>query len=333
MRSATTFSTSIPLVVQMQSLLIIFVNVSMATAKCPIMGSDLRTLSHRFKEREGLYLNLGAAAQCRGTVTAWHFCYGMGECEMDDKYHATFLVYRPTNKTYTSSSELSIVPESIKSVSMVCQNKSKIKCSKETLLPSEQFMVQVNDIVAVCLPAEKENQLQLISRQYNEDERTESTLHQYSEIEECEMNRIRRVNTQDITPRTYLQLHLHAEVATSKVGQIPITTDPNYSLRFKEGEWYLKVVLASTAGLMILVVFVVIMAGVALKCKQRLAGAPRHTGNTVGACNPMAHATQATTTAAMNDYAINDNVAYSVPIPNAAQCDPQLQEEHIYEIV
>ena len=312
-------------IAQVQSLLIAIVNISMVAAECSTVGSDLRTLSHRFKKREGLYLNTGAPSQCKGTVTAWHFCYGMSECEMDAKYHATFLVYHPINRNYTSS-ELSIVPESIRSVSVGCQNKSKVKCGKEMLLSSEQFMIQENDIVAVCLPAERENQLQLISRKYDEDEGMEGTLYQHSEIEDCERNKLQTINMQDITPRTYLQLHL--EVAASK-GQILIMTDPNYFLRFNDQreQWYLKVIPASIAGLAILVVFVVIVAGIALKCRQTLASSP---SNTIAACNPIAHVPQATT--AMNDYTLDDNVAYSVPI-TSVRCTPQLQDEHIYEIV
>ena len=321
------------LIVQMKSLLLVIVYILMAAAECSTVGSDLRALSHRFKEREGLYLNLGASSQCRGTVTAWHFCYGMSECETDVKYHATFLVYRPINRNYTSS-ELSIVPESIKSTSLGCQNRSKVKCGKEMLLSSEQFMVQENDVVAVCLPAEREKRLQLISRKYDEDEGTEGTLYQhYSEIEGCDRNKLRTVNMQGITPHTYLQLHLHAEVAASK-RHMTTHTNPDYSLRFNDRreQWYLKVIPASIAGLAILVVFVVIVLGIALKCRQMLVGS-RSPSNTIAACNPIAaaaHVPQATT--AMNDYTLDDNVAYSIPITSARRT-PQLQDEHIYEIV
>ena len=109
-------------------------------------------------------MNLGAPAQCSGIVTAWHFCYGVSECEMDTKYHATFLVYRPS-KNHTSG-ELLVVPESIRSVSlaMECGNKRRVKCSKEMLSSEKQFIVEENDILAVCLPAESEQQLQIISR-------------------------------------------------------------------------------------------------------------------------------------------------------------------------
>ena len=314
-------------------------NISMAAAECPIVGSDLRTLSHRFKEREGLYLNVGAPSQCGGTVTSWHFCYGMSECKTGAKYHATFLVYRPINPRNHTSAELSIVPESIKSVSLGCRNKSKVKCGKEMLVLSEQFTIQEGDIVAACLPAEREKQLQIISRKYDEDEEREGTLYQYfnNEVEvNCERNKIHIIQAVNISPRPYLQLHLQAEVAAPK-GQSPIATDPNnnYSLRFnnQKEKWYFKVAPASIAGLVILVVFVATVAGIALKCRQTLATSPSTGNHTIAACNPIAHVPQqAANTTTVNDYTLDDNVAYSVPITNAS-CTPQLQDEHIYEIV
>jgi hypothetical protein len=263
----------------------------------------------------------------------------MSECEKDAKYHATFLAYRPINRNYTST-ELSVVPESIKSISVGCQNRSKVKCGKEILLSSERFVIQENDILAVCLPAERENQLQLVSRKYDEDdddEGREGILYQHSEVEfDCEKYKLQTVNTQDITARPYLQLHLQAEVAAAN-GQISIMTDPNHSLRLnghqKQEEWYLKVIPASIAGLVILaLVFVVIVTCIALKRRRTLSRSPGH--STTAVCNPIGYTTQARYAAEsdMNNYTIDDNVAYSIPITNL-RCTPQLHDEHIYEIV
>ena len=316
----------------LQSLTIVGVDISaiQAAAECSSMGSDLRMLSHRFRKREGLFLNFGAPSQCRGIVTGWHYCYGMSECETGAKYHATFMVYRPS-KNHTSG-ELSVVPESIESVSLVCQNKSKVKCDKEKLLLSKQFTIQENDIVAVCLVAEREHRLQLISRMYDEDDYTEEGIYQHSNemIQDCKSNHIQTINLKDITLRKSLQIHLHAEIAASK-GQI--LTDPNYTLRFNDPKekWYLKAIPASIAGLTILTVFVVVVAGMVLKCRQTLSSYPGHV-NTIATCDPIAHVPQATTDMS-NDYTLNENVAYSAPTISTHRTLSQLQDENIYEIV
>ena len=141
-------------------------------------------------------------------------------------------------------------------------------------------------------------------------------------FEDCEPNLIRTVDMQDTMPCRYLQLHLYAEVVPSK-GQILMDTD--HTLRYDDHkmEWYLKAIPTSIGGLAILIVFVAVVAGIALKCRQTSINSSDNT--MVAACNPIVlHTT------APNDYTLDDNVAYSVPM--SAQRTP-LQDENIYEIV
>ena len=86
-------------------------------------------------------------------------------------------------------------------------------------------------------------------------------------FEDCEPNLIRTVDMQDTMPCRYLQLHLYAEVVPSK-GQILMDTD--HTLRYDDHkmEWYLKAIPTSIGGLAILIVFVAVVAGIALKCRQ-----------------------------------------------------------------
>ena len=91
---------------------------------------------------------------CNGTVTSWRYCsynrYLEEDDECDDReyYTSKFLVYRQTG---TSTYEP--VSGSTKSVtiSLRCPRDGGFQCRQATLLPSEQFNIQENDIVAACL--------------------------------------------------------------------------------------------------------------------------------------------------------------------------------------
>ena len=322
------------------SMALFVVDCSVVVANCSIVGSDLRTLSHRFKEREGLFLNLRAPSQCSGTVTAWHFCYGMSDCVTAAKYHATFLIYR-ADETNQTNGELVALPESIKSVSLTCQNGSRVKCNKEILFPSEQFMIKEDDVLAVCLPAAREHKLQLTSRKYAQDEEI-GGIYQYNNemIKDCKRKQIQSINRRDTWSRKHLQLHLYAEVESTNER---VAADPNYIQTLQNNDdklqWYHKAVAASLGGLVVLIAFVAAVAGIALKCRQ--ISKTRHrdptgiSGNTIAPCNPsMVHVPcdDTTTVAELPEYALDDNIAYSVPIRAAEQAF-QFQEENIYEIV
>ena len=318
------------------SLMLVAVNSSVVVANCSIVGSDLRTLSHRFKERKGLFFNFRAPSQCSGTVTAWHFCYEMSACEAAAKYHATFLIYR-ANETNQTSGGLVAIPESIKSVSLTCQNGSRVKCNREILLSSEQFLIKEGDILAVCLPAEREHQLQLTSRKYQQDEEI-GGIYQYNNemIKDCKRRQIQYINRRDIWSRRHLQLHLNAEVESTNER---VVADPNYIQRLKNDDkmhWYIKIVAASMGGLLVLIVFVAAVAGIALKCRQISVTSRQDstgiTSHAIAQCYPGIVHVPHSDTAMVAEYTLEDNVAYSVPI-RAAQQAFQLQEENIYEIV
>ena len=226
------------------------------------MGSDIHVFSRRFREREGLYLNLGSPSLCSGIVTSWHYCYGMtgmGQCLLNDSnstsYHsATFMMYRPGKN---NSSEYVVIPESVKSVTVKCRDTDKITCGKEILNRSEWFAIHENDIIAVFLP-EQTLQFQLISRR-SKGEGGNAGVFQYTMNAEYEKD-LSIINRANLTSRMLLQLHLLAELEPANNQSSPIN-EPNNNTTF-----FLKTILPSVAGLVLITIVII---GIVLTWKRQ----------------------------------------------------------------
>ena len=170
-------------------------------------------------------MNFGAPAQCNGTVTSWRYCsYNRymednEDCDGRENYMAKFLVYRQIgNSTYEP------VPGSTKSVtlSLRCPSDGGFQCGRlESLTPTEQFNIQVNDIVAACLL--DQDPIRLVS---NELRGSSRQVYRYSG-EDCTSSQLATVDTQNsaftldtgiafFVIRYYSRLHLYAETSSSE---------------------------------------------------------------------------------------------------------------------
>lgn len=102
-----------------------------------------------------MFLNLQDPSQCNGTVESWHLHYEINNrCGRSKSYSVTFLVYRPLLSSHAMSSLYELVSGSSKSVTLPCHDKSRhrVQLLMEMLSPSERFVIQRDDVVAVCLP-------------------------------------------------------------------------------------------------------------------------------------------------------------------------------------
>ena len=269
------------------------------------VGDDIRLLSHQFLPRQGLYLNLGAPSTCNGTVTCWNYCYGNSFCS-NHSHYATFMVYRPRED---NSNELQLVPESIKSVSVRCQNKNPIKCGKEVLPRSEWFAIRKNDIVSVCL-SQQRPRFQLISRKYvrfDEQVTTEIFQHRSTNCGEQQL----LIDRRNLVMRSFLQLHLSAEL---------ISTEDQDVFDQQNDQLYLKTIPASLLGSTIIIITVAVVGALATlawkkrKHKLKSTRSPPDTNGQSGnrSVTDVYSVPMQTRTRMDNIYVVRNNVAYNV---------------------
>lgn len=277
-------------------------------SECSTVGSDVRLLSHQFIPRQGLYLNLGDASTCNGTVTCWNYCYGRSICSIANYSHyATFMVYRPKED---NSNELQLVPESIKSVSLRCQNKHPIKCEKEVLPRSEWFAIRKNDIVSVCLPRQRPR-FRLISRKYARlDEQVTTEIFQHRSANCGEQQLL--IDRRNLALRSFLQLHLSAEL---------ISTEDQDMFDQQNDQSYLKTILPSLFGSAIIIITVVVVGvitALAWKKRKHTLKSTRSPPDTNGQSGNRSMADDVysvpmrTRTRMDNTYVVRNNVAYNV---------------------
>ena len=171
-------------------------------------------------------MNLGAPAQCNGTVTSWRYCsynrfQGTGGDDDDDdddsddcrgsaSYTSVFLVYR---RTAAGASTYEPVPGSTKPVTLTlnCRNNGGFQCREVMLSQSEQFSVQENDIVAACLMAT--NPIRMVGYQRSG---SSTNVYQYNanDYEDCTTSQLQSIDIQNsaFTSGTVnYRLHLYAE--------------------------------------------------------------------------------------------------------------------------
>ena len=99
----------------------------------------------RVNPAEGhVYLNMNEVAVCSGTVYGWSYCF---DPDGDEPPHAIVLaMYRPQqNEAYQ------LVPGSYYPLTIE-EDLDRFSCKSTTLEPSKYFIVQENDVVAVCEP-------------------------------------------------------------------------------------------------------------------------------------------------------------------------------------
>lgn len=119
--------------------------VHAALPTCSTFGSNLDQTTGT--QAPGLYIKIGNEASCAGNATAWNVCYYSNKS--DATMISYFAIYRPTTKqsyiyiynrvgsatTYNATRNLS----------------SPYVCDHIPIPQSQQYMVQPQDVLAVCL--------------------------------------------------------------------------------------------------------------------------------------------------------------------------------------
>ena len=206
-------------------------------SSCPLLGSNIQTAFSQ-SNRERLFLNFGAPAQCNGTVTSWRYCYyntytqSGGDDDDDDDddddsnsnsngngcgstqtYTSKFLVYRQTSATTYEP-----VPGSTRTVtlSLRCPRDGGFRCREETLTQNEQFSIQENDIIAACLMDDSStNPIRIVG----EGSVGSGQVYQYNRnnYESCTTAQLQTVDTamsSFISQNGIYRLHLYADISS-----------------------------------------------------------------------------------------------------------------------
>ena len=213
-------------------IVVLSVTVITGTIACSRVGSDNQAFSesNNFKEREGLYLNLGAPSRCHGMLTAWHLRYEVDDCESDstrtktrrtrrmrETYTGVFIVYRPINQTMSYEA----VPGSMKSVTVSCNEDNDERTHsltrKETIISlqtNEQFMIQRGDVIAVCLPDTSSRHRNIFQILEDEEEiERNDIIYEYKDVKDCNSKKLQTIRSQQLKVKSSYRLHLYAEIA------------------------------------------------------------------------------------------------------------------------
>ena len=207
---------------------------------CFSVGSDSWDPSDNdFTKRNGLFLNLRDPSKCNGTVVSWHLHYESSNdrCERSRSNSVTLSVYRPTLSNHTmSSSYYELVSGSNKSVALPCHDRMqgrsgrRIQSFMETLSPSERFVIQKDDIVAVCLPRKTSRHIKVLNeldedRSKSRDNSRSGTKRRLSpiiyeyrsrskdrDIDACVFDSLQIIQSRDLQPKRNSHLHLYANI-------------------------------------------------------------------------------------------------------------------------
>ena len=115
--------------------------VHAALPTCSTFGNNL--VQATGTQAPGLYLNIGNAASCAGNATAWNVCY---YSNISDGTMTSYLtVYRPTTDNKYDPIG------SITTYSATRNTTLAYVCDHIPILQSQQYMVQPQDVLAVCL--------------------------------------------------------------------------------------------------------------------------------------------------------------------------------------
>ena len=98
-----------------------------------------------YSSRDGLLLSVDSPSQCHGNVTQWNFCYRRSQ-PRQDTYSVQFMIYRESGSTLVYNR----LPSSI---TVFEQNNlvPRRSCLSIPLNSAEQFEIQPNDVIGVCM--------------------------------------------------------------------------------------------------------------------------------------------------------------------------------------
>jgi len=93
---------------------------------------------------DGLFLSVDSSSQCHGNVIQWNFCYRRSESR-SDTHSVQFMMYRQRGDTLTYDR----LPLSLNV--FLQDNLEDTNCTSIPLNSTEQFEIQPNDIIGVCM--------------------------------------------------------------------------------------------------------------------------------------------------------------------------------------
>ena len=167
-------------------------------------------------------------------------------------FSGVFAVYRPINNLTMKQQQYEVVPGSTKTVTISCQDdddsddhdesrtrstdagdqdesrtrSTDTRDQEETILLEEEkcFMIQIGDVIAICLPRSIKGRRDIRRLHILEDIRIEAetpSVHEYdrrnSAVNNCNFNKLQMIRSQHLEARSSYRLHLYAEVAGEPV--------------------------------------------------------------------------------------------------------------------
>ena len=105
-------------------------------------GSNIPT--EDYSSRDGLFLSVNSPSQCHGNVTQWNFCYRRSSSR-SSTHSVQFMIYRQSGSTLLYDrlpSSLTVFKQN---------NLDRSSCMSISLDSTEQFEIQPNDVIGVCM--------------------------------------------------------------------------------------------------------------------------------------------------------------------------------------
>jgi len=173
------------------------------TGFCEV-GSTDQSSSPISATRVGLFVDFESPAQCRGTVSSWHYHYYRGDYgDIGKNGMAKFMVYRQ-NRFHINQYDM--VPGSSIDVNITCDStENGLSCNDGYLENSKLFEVQENDVLGVCIfnshPA-------LVGT-------TNESSHSPYELNQCSAAKIQSIDTSSnyFSRHPTMILNVHADIS------------------------------------------------------------------------------------------------------------------------
>ena len=110
-------------------------------------GNDLNQLTS--SSQTGFIMDAANPSQCPGNATGWHLCYYKSTTDTVSAV-AYLAVYKYATRVHGAQDRLTLVPGS-SSYYSIASNIANYSCSNFSIPLSQQFMVQLGDVIAACV--------------------------------------------------------------------------------------------------------------------------------------------------------------------------------------
>ena len=97
-----------------------------------------------YSNNDALFLSVDSPSRCQGNVTQWNFCYRRSSSR-SNTHSVQFMIYRQSDSTLVYDrlpSSLTVFEQN---------NLDSTNCSSIPLDSTEQFEIQLNDIIGICM--------------------------------------------------------------------------------------------------------------------------------------------------------------------------------------